>query len=99
MSGDPKRSIVIGDAEHLKALSGYKQKTAIANWCRKNRIKFFRNGQGWPVTTADALNHALSGGGTESGPNWTALKPDAKSTHWRDRRRVAAAAKSKGRVP
>jgi hypothetical protein len=35
---------VIGSAEYMKALSGYKQKTAIAKWCRKNGIKFLRNG-------------------------------------------------------
>jgi hypothetical protein len=44
----PKRkpSIVVGDAEYLKALSGYKTKAAVAAWCTRNRIKFFRNGQG-----------------------------------------------------
>jgi hypothetical protein len=64
-----KPSIVIGDAEYLKALSGYKQKTAVARWCTKSRIKFFRNSQGWPVTTPAALDRALFGG-ADSGPDW-----------------------------
>jgi hypothetical protein len=81
----PKQSIVIGDAEYLKALSGYKQKSAIANWCRKNGIKFFLNAQGWPVTTATALNSALLG--VNAGPDWSAFDDWKTGTHWRHRRR------------
>jgi hypothetical protein len=55
-----KHGLVIGDAEYLKALNGCKQKTTIANWCRKNGIKFFRDAQGWPVTTAGALDRAIT---------------------------------------
>jgi hypothetical protein len=91
-------SIVTGDAEYLKAMSGYKQKTSIARWCRKNKIKFFLNGQGWPVTSAEAINQALMGGGKESGPDWSYFEPDPNSTHWRHRRR-AKAKRDKGIAP
>ena len=84
---EPKRSIVTGDAEYLKAMSGYKQKNSVVRWCRKNKIKFFLNGQGWPVSSAEAINQALLGGGKESGPDWSAFEPDPNSTHWRHRRR------------
>jgi hypothetical protein len=80
------KSVVIGDAEYLKAMSGYKQKTSVARWCRKNKIQFFLDARGWPVTTRDALNLALSPG-IESGPDWSAFKPDPNSTHWRHKRR------------
>jgi uncharacterized protein DUF4224 len=78
-----------GDADHLKAMSGYKQKTSVARWCRKNGIRFFLNAQGWPVTTSEALDRALAPG-IESGPDWSAFEPDPNSTHWRHRRRVKA---------
>jgi hypothetical protein len=68
---EPKRSIVIGDAEYMKALSGYKQKTAIASWCRRNHIKCFRNAQGWPVTTEAEINRALSPSSRVE-PDWSA---------------------------
>jgi hypothetical protein len=103
---EPKRSIVTGDAEYLKALSGYKQKTSVARWCRKNKIKFFLNGQGWPVSSAEAINQALLGGGKESGPDWGAFELDPNSTHWRHRQRrgreaakAAAAALPTGSKP
>lgn len=94
-----KRSIVVGDAEYLKAMSGYKQKTSIARWCRKNKIRFFLDAHGWPVTTPEALDRALSPG-VELGPNWSAFEPNPNSTHWRHRRRreqEAAAAHTKGK--
>jgi hypothetical protein len=62
---------MIGDADHLKAMSGYSQKASVANWCRKNGIRFFRNADGWPVTTPAALDRALAPG-LESGPDWSA---------------------------
>jgi hypothetical protein len=68
---EPQRSIVVGDAEYLKALSGYKQKTTIAAWCTRNRIKFFRNAQGWPVTTEAEINGALHPG-SKAEPDWKA---------------------------
>jgi hypothetical protein len=80
---------MIVDAAHLKALSGYKQKSSVARWCRKNKIPFFLDARGWPVTTPEALDRALSPG-VESGPDWTAFEPDPNSTHWRHRRRVKA---------
>jgi hypothetical protein len=86
---EPKRSIVVGDAEYMKALSGYKQKTSVAHWCTKNKIKFFRNAQGWPVTTATALDNALAG--KTSGPDWSAFEPDPNSTHWRHKGRKTLA--------
>jgi hypothetical protein len=80
-------SIVVGDAEYLKALSGYKQKTAIASWCTRNKIKFFRNAQGWPVTTEAALGRALDGCAMPQ-PDWSFFEEREKySTHWRYRRR------------
>jgi hypothetical protein len=42
-----KASLVIGDAEYLKALSGAKQRGAIREWCRKNGIRTFDNTSGW----------------------------------------------------
>jgi hypothetical protein len=45
----------IGDAKHRKALSGYKQKCAVARWCKRNGIRFFRNANGWPDRIHDAL--------------------------------------------
>ena len=45
----------IGDAEHLKALSGFKQKSAVVRWCKRNGIRFFRNADGWPARIHDAL--------------------------------------------
>jgi hypothetical protein len=80
-------SIVVGDAEYLKALSGYKQKTAIASWCTHNKIKFFRNAKGWPVTTEAALERALDGRAM-SQPDWSLFEEREKySTHWRYWRR------------
>ncbi len=61
---------MVGSAEYLKALSGYKQKNAVAKWCKKYGIRFFRNAEGWPVTTAAALDRALLPG-VESGPDWS----------------------------
>jgi hypothetical protein len=81
-----KPSIIVGDAEYLKALSGYKQKTAVANWCRKNGIKFFRNAQGWPVTTEAALERALFASEI-AGPDWSYFDNWKTGTHWRHRRR------------
>lgn len=61
---------MIGDAEHLKAMSGYSQKASVAKWCKKNGIRYFRNAEGWPVTTAAALDRALLTT-PESGPDWS----------------------------
>jgi hypothetical protein len=44
-----KASIVIGDAEYLKALSGAKRRGAVREWCRQNGIKTFDNTDGSPV--------------------------------------------------
>jgi hypothetical protein len=68
---------MIGDAEYLKTLSGAKQKGSVRAWCRKNGIKTWNNTQGWPVTTAAALDRALTPG-IESGPDWSAF--DDKKT-------------------
>jgi hypothetical protein len=51
---------VIVDAEHLKALSGLKKKSAVARWCRRSGIQFFLNAGGWPVTIPAALDRALA---------------------------------------
>src|ERR1700688_3822022 len=69
---------MIGDAEYLKALSGYKQKSAVRNWCRKNGISYLLDARGWPVTTPEALDRALKGS-AESGPDWAALEERQKS--------------------
>jgi hypothetical protein len=63
---------MIGDAEHLKALSGAQQRGTVRSWCRKNGIKTWNNTDGWPVTTAAALDRALFGG-VDSGPDWGAF--------------------------
>jgi len=63
--------LVIGDAEYLKTMSGYSQKASFAKWCKKNGIRYFRNAEGWPVTTAAAIDRALAPG-VESGPDWSA---------------------------
>jgi len=63
--------LVIGDAEYLKTMSGYSQKASVAKWCKKNGIRYFRNAEGWPVTTAAAIDRALAPG-VESGPDWSA---------------------------
>ena len=63
---------MIVDAEYLKTLSGYKQKSAVRNWCRKNGISYLLDARGWPVTTPEALDRALKGS-AESGPDWAAL--------------------------
>lgn len=81
--------MTVVDAEQLKAMSGYKQQTSVACWCRKNKIRFFLDARGLPVTTAEALNIALSPG-VESGPDWSALEPDPNSMHWRHRRQAKA---------
>src|ERR1700723_539347 len=65
-------AIVIGDAEYLKTLSGAKQRASVRAWCRKNGIKTFDNSDGWPVTTAAALDRALLSD-LESGPDWSAF--------------------------
>jgi hypothetical protein len=83
---EPKPSIVIGDAEYLKALSGAKQRGTVRAWCRKNGIKTFDNTDGWPVTTAAALDRALTGGGAEEGPDWSAFDDWKTGTHWRHKR-------------
>jgi hypothetical protein len=67
---EPEPSAVIG-AEDMKKLSGYKQRAAIAAWCTKNKIKFFRDANGWPVTTEAALDRALSPGKMRE-PDWSA---------------------------
>jgi hypothetical protein len=77
---------MIGDAEYLKALSGYKQASAVKCWCRKNGIRFFVNAQGRPVTTEGALDRALSHG-VEAKPDWGAFDAWKTGTHWRHRRR------------
>jgi hypothetical protein len=61
---------MIGDAEYLKTMSGYSQKASVAKWCKKNGIRYFRNADGWPVTTAAALDRALLPG-VEAGPDWS----------------------------
>jgi hypothetical protein len=70
-------SIVVGDAEYLKALSGYKQRASVAALCTRNHIKFFRNGQGWPVTTEAALDKALSPR-AKNEPDWRACDNRAR---------------------
>jgi len=68
------------DSEQLKALSACKQKYAVAPCCRKNKISFFFDAHGWPVTTAEQLNRALSST-AESGPEGRVLssRPLARS--------------------
>lgn len=68
---------MIGDAEYLKTLSGAKQRSSVRAWCRKNGIKTWNNAQGWPVTTAAALDRALTPG-IESGPDWSAFDDKKK---------------------
>jgi hypothetical protein len=78
---------VIGDAEYFKALSGAKQRGAVRDWCRKNGIKTFNNRDGWPVTTAAALDRALIDDTETTKPNWAALDEHWKtSPHWRYKR-------------
>jgi hypothetical protein len=60
---------MVGDAEHLRALSGAKQRGKVRAWCRENGIKTFNNTDGWPVTTPAALDRALLKG-VDSGPDW-----------------------------
>jgi hypothetical protein len=81
----PKQSIVIGDAEYLKALSGAKQRGAVRDWCRKNGIKTFNNRDGWPVTTDAALDRALTGT-PASEPDWSYFDLWKTSPHWRHKR-------------
>ena len=50
--------MIVG-AEHLKALSGFRKKSAVARWCRRSGIQFFLNDGGWPVTIPAALDRAL----------------------------------------
>lgn len=70
---------VIGDADYLKELSGRKQKTAIIAWCKLKGIHYFLNADGWPVTTAAALDRALEIS-VESGPNWNSRYYAPKKT-------------------
>lgn len=77
-------NVVVGDAKYLKALSGYKQASSVAKWCRKNGIKFFRNGQGWPVTTATELDRALAHE-TKAEPNLEVPGYWKTGSHWRYR--------------
>jgi hypothetical protein len=44
MTGDTP-PLFLTNAE-LEFMRGYKQKTATANWCRKNGIEFFRDAPG-----------------------------------------------------
>ena len=62
---------MVGSAEYLKVLSGYRQSNAIKNWCRKNGIQFLLDARGWPVTTPMALERALDPG-VKSEPDWSA---------------------------
>ncbi len=81
----PQPSIVIGDAEYLKALSGAKQRGAVREWCRKNGIKTLNNRDGWPVTTAAALDRALAGG-TDTECDWSYFDLWKTGNHWRHKR-------------
>jgi hypothetical protein len=80
-----KPSIIVGDAEYLKALSGARQRGTVRAWCRKNGIKTFDNNDGWPVTTESALDHAVSYD-VNAGPDWSAFDAWKTGTHWRHRR-------------
>jgi hypothetical protein len=82
----PKPSIVIGDAEYLKVLSGAKQRGAVRDWCRKNGIKTFNNRDGWPVTTAAELDRAISGDANRAEPDWSYFDRWKTSPHWRHKR-------------
>lgn len=61
--------MIVGPKE-LATLSGRKQKTAIAAWCKKVGIQFHRNADGWPVTTTESLDRSFAQS-VESGPDRT----------------------------
>lgn len=46
----------------LQTLSGYKRPHDVKQWCGRQRIHFFTNRDGHPVTTRAALDRALTGG-------------------------------------
>lgn len=86
MSSEKSTQPMVGSAEHLKLMSGYKQKTSVARWCRQNKIQFFLDARGWPTTTPAAIDRALSPG-VESGPDFGSIGEWTKtSTHWRHKR-------------
>jgi hypothetical protein len=60
-------------------------------WCTKNKIKFFRDASGWPVTTTAAVDAALSPGKT-SEPDWSACDSSG------NRKRRAAGAGDAGMI-
>jgi hypothetical protein len=61
---------MIGDSEHLRTISGHRQRAAVRRWCRRNGIKYFLDSKGWPVTTPAALDRALAPA-AQSGPDWS----------------------------
>jgi hypothetical protein len=83
--GSAGNGSMIGDAEYLKTLSGYKQKSAVRIWCRKNGIRYLLDARGWPVTTPEALDRALKGS-AESGINWDPYQKKVAAKGYRKRR-------------
>jgi hypothetical protein len=72
-------SKIVGDAEYLKALSGRKQRSAVASWCRDKGIKYMLNADGWPVTTPAALDRAVTKA-VKRGPHWEIFDDEEETT-------------------
>lgn len=47
--------------EELQALSGYKHRNKVIQWCREQGIRFVLNSSNQPVTVSDMLREDLDG--------------------------------------
>lgn len=55
------RPVTVLKFEDLQELSGFKQKTKVTAWLRKNNIPFVADSQDNPLTTSDILEKAIEG--------------------------------------
>lgn len=61
---------MIADYETLKQLSKARGPKGVAAWLARNRIKYFVDAKGRPVTTITALDRALHRGEKDTEPNF-----------------------------
>jgi hypothetical protein len=62
---------MIADFATLQMLSGYKRPSDVKSWLKASGVSFLVQASGTPVTTLDAINRALNGGGVQREPDFS----------------------------
>lgn len=60
-------------AEDLKDWTGIKTRPAMKRWLGQYGVRWFTDHNGWPITTTDAINHALGHAGHRQEPDLEAV--------------------------